>query len=62
MGTVEWLDLASGAEMWAEAVERAVAKGRADRQTVVGAIEAGGFDSKQFAEKICRLYDKCVND
>ena len=62
VGTVEWLDLASGAEAWADAVERAVAKGRADRQTVVGAIEAGGFDSKQFAEKICRLYDKCVND
>lgn len=62
VGTVEWLDLASGAEAWADAVERAVVKGRADRQTVVGAIEAGGFDSKQFAEKICRLYDKCVND
>lgn len=61
IGTVEWLKLESGAEVWTDAVERAVLKRRADRQTVVEAIERGGFDSELFAKKICRLYEKCVN-
>ena len=61
MGAVEWLRLDAGAEAWSDALERAVARGRADRKTVVRAIEAGGFDSRMFAEKICALYEKSVN-
>lgn len=61
IGTVEWLKLDSGAEAWADALERAVVRGRADRQTVVDAVEAGGFDSKAFAQRVCDLYEKSVN-
>lgn len=61
IGIVEWLKLEDGAEAWADALERAVSKGRADRQTVIGAVEKGGFDSRMFAEKICTLYEKDVN-
>ncbi len=60
-GTVEWLRLESGAEIWADALARAISRGHADRQTVVRAIEAGGFDAKAFAGKICDLYEKGMN-
>ncbi|MDR9825498.1 glycosyltransferase, partial [Vibrio sp. FNV 38] len=56
IGTVDWLDLDEGVSVWADAVERATEKGRANKKDVVAAIEKGGFDSKMFAEKICKLY------
>lgn len=59
--TVEWLKLEDGADAWADALERAVAKSRAERQTVIRAVEVGGFDSRMFAQKICDLYEKSVN-
>ena len=61
IGTVEWLKLEDGAQAWADAVERAIEKGRAEKAAVVAAIEAGGFDSRMFAKKICELYEKSVN-
>lgn len=60
LGIVEWLDLESGAVAWADAVERAVQKARAERAEVVRAIQKGGFDSRAFANKICDLYEKSV--
>ena len=59
--TVEWLKLEDGTDAWADALERAVSKGRAGRQTVIRAVEAGGFDSRMFAQKICVLYEKSVS-
>ena len=61
IGAVEWMKLQAGPEAWADALERAVSKGRAKRQTVINAIEAGGFDSQLFAERLCSLYEKSVN-
>ncbi len=61
IGTVEWLRLDAGAEAWADALERAVFKGRSERGTVVKAIETGGFDSGEFAKRTCSLYEKSVN-
>lgn len=60
IGTVDWLDLEDGVGVWADAVERAVLKGRARKQDVVDAIEKGGFDSRIFAEKICCLYEESM--
>lgn len=56
LGTVDWLNLNDGASAWADAIERAVKKGRAKKSVVVDAIEKYGFDSKVFANKICNLY------
>lgn len=61
IGTVEWLNLEDGVTVWADAVERAVQKGRAEKADVVQAIEKGGFDSREFAKKICNLYEKSMN-
>ena len=61
IGTLEWLQLESGAAAWADAVERAVQKARAEKTKVVKAIQKGGFDSCVFAEKICELYVESVN-
>ena len=61
IGTLEWLPLECGAAIWADAVERAVQKARADRSEVVRAIEECGFDSRAFAHIVCSLYEKSVD-
>ena len=61
IGEVEWLDLEDGVSVWADAVERAVNKERADKAEVVRAIDENGFDSRVFAQKLCDLYEKSVN-
>ncbi len=60
LGTVNWLQLADGVSVWADAVEKAVQLGRAEKTTVVQAIEKGGFDSRVFAKKLCALYTEAV--
>ena len=60
IGMVDWLNLEDGVSAWADAVERAIIKGRADKADVVRAIEVNGFDSKVFARTICDLYQKSV--
>lgn len=61
LGTVDWLQLEDGVSAWADAVERAVEKGRAKKTDVMSAIEKGGFDSRVFARKICELYEESMN-
>ena len=61
IGMVDWLDLEEGVSVWADAVERAVEKGRAEKSDVVRVIEENGFDSKVFAKRMCDLYEKSVN-
>ena len=61
LGTVDWLQLEDSVIVWADTVERAVEKGRADKADVVSAIEKGGFDSRVFAKKICELYEESMN-
>ena len=58
---VNWLKLEDSASVWADAVEKAIGQGRAEKEDVVRAIEKGGFDSRVFAKKICDLYEKSVN-
>lgn len=60
LGTVSWLQLEDGVSVWADAVERAVQQGRAEKAAVVQAIEKGGFDSRVFAKRICSLYTEAV--
>ena len=60
IGTVEWLKLEDGAVAWADAVERAIKKGRADKTLVEQAIVKGGFDSRVFAKKLCNLYEESM--
>ncbi len=61
IGTVEWVKLENGVEVWANALERAASRKRVSRETVIDAVKAGGFDSRAFANTICRLYEKSVN-
>lgn len=57
IGTVQWLKLENSAAEWADAIEKAIAQGRAGKADVVNAIEAYGFDSRVFAKKLCELYE-----
>ncbi len=61
LGTVEWLNLDDGVSAWADALERAVEKGRAQKAEVAGAIDRFGFDSKVFAKEICTLYEESMS-
>ena len=60
LGTVNWLQLEDGVSVWADAMERAVQQDRAEKATVIQAIENGGFDSRVFAKKICELYEESL--
>ena len=60
IGTVNWLQLEDSVSAWADAVEKAVRQGRAEKAAVVQAIEKGGFDSRVFAEKLCELYEESM--
>ncbi len=56
IGLVQWLGLSEGAKVWADCIEKAVNKPRAQKEHVENAIRRKGFDSKIFAEKMCGLY------
>ena len=60
IGTVNWLQLEDSVSVWADAVEQAVRQGRAEKAAVVHAIEKGGFNSRVFAKKLCKLYEESM--
>lgn len=60
IGYVQWLSLKQSAAEWADAVEKAVAAPRADKTAVERAIQKNGFDSRVFAERLCRLYENAM--
>lgn len=61
LGTVQWLQLEDNVSKWADAVERAVEKGRVKKADVVAAVEKGGFDSRVFSKKLCQLYESAMS-
>lgn len=56
--TVTWLSLEAGAQVWADALVKAINKGKASKSDVAEAISKKRFDSKMFAETLCELYEK----
>lgn len=61
IGYVQWLTLEHDAAAWADAVEKAVVMPRAEKSTVVEAVERNGFDSRFFAKRLCTLYEAAMN-
>jgi glycosyltransferase EpsF len=57
IGTLTWLPIDADAARWADAIEKAVTVGRASRTAVAEAVDRGGFDSRCFAGRLCRLYE-----
>lgn len=60
IGTISWLAPEASAADWADAIEAAAASGRADKACVIRAVEEKGFDSHQFADRLCRLYADAI--
>ena len=60
IGSVKWLSLDRGAAAWADELEKAVNRPRAGKAEVERAIQEKGFDSRQFAQRICRLYESAT--
>ncbi len=62
IGTLTWLSPEADAAAWADAIESAVRRERADREAVVQAVESRGFDSDSFARRLCGLYTEAMED
>lgn len=62
IGGIEWVKLSENADFWAEAVERAVNKSRAQKRDVVNAVKRKGFESSAFSDKIFDLYKKSCKE
>lgn len=62
IGKVQWLPLDGDAIHWADALEAAIASGRAEKEDVVRVVQEKRFDSKMFAQTLCELYKKAVEE
>ena len=61
IGNLQWLPLDGDAARWADAIEAAIAQGRAPKDHVVRVVKDKRFDSKMFAETLCHLYQNALN-
>ena len=61
IGKLQWLPLDGDAARWADAIEAAIAQGRAPKDHVVRVVKDKRFDSKMFAETLCDLYQNALN-
>lgn len=61
IGKLQWLPLDGDAARWADAIEAAIAQGRALKDHVVRVVKDKRFDSKMFAETLCDLYQNALN-
>lgn len=55
---VQWLKLEDDIGTWVNAIENAVAKEKVAKETVKAAISRTGFDSADFAQRLCGFYGK----
>ena len=58
IGKVQWLPLDGDPVRWADALERAIALGRAEKELVVQAVKEKRFDAKMFAQTLCSVYQE----
>ena len=58
IGTVVWLPLNSGVQIWTDTLEVVAKNGRAPKSVVEKAIQKKNFDSKMFAKMLCELYEE----
>lgn len=61
IGKLQWLPLDGDAARWADAIEAAIAQGRAPKDHVVRVVKDKRFDSKMFAKTLCDLYQNALN-
>lgn len=62
LGRMEWLPLSDNIGIWADAVERAIAAERPEKKDVERVIQEKRFDSRCFAQILCRLYEETVRN
>lgn len=62
LGKVQWMPPEASAQAWADAIEQAVASGRAPKEAVAAVVNEKRFDSKMFAQTLCDLYEEAVRN
>ena len=62
IGKVQWLSLEENAAAWADAIEQAIASGRASKADVVRVVNEKRFDSRMFAQTLCELYENASQE
>ena len=60
LNKVQWLSLDNSVSEWADAIEQAIASGRADKERVAGVVKEKRFDSRMFAQTLCQLYEEAI--
>lgn len=58
LGKVQWRSLDETPAEWADAIEKAIASGRAEKDQVVRVVREKRFDSRMFAQTLCDLYEE----
>ena len=58
IGTVVWLSLDDAPIQWANAIRAAAKRNRPTKAKVVTAVQKKKFDSKMFADTLCKLYQQ----
>lgn len=61
LGKVNWMQLQDSAPHWADAIEAAVASGRARKEDIVRVVTEKRFDSRMFAQTLCELYEQSIS-
>lgn len=61
IGKLQWLPLDGDAGRWADALESAIAFGRAKKEDIVRVVREKRFDAKMFAQTLCEVYEKGTN-
>lgn len=60
IGKLQWLPLDGNASAWADALEKAIASGRAEKEQVVRVVHEKRFDSRMFAQTLCEEYECAI--
>lgn len=56
--SVSWIPVGESVSSWVDVIEKAVLEGKSDKSKVIAAIKKYGFDSKDFADRLCYYYQK----
>lgn len=59
---IQWLKLDGNASAWADAIEKAIVSGRAEKEQVVQKVNEKRFDSRMFARTLCELYEESCSE
>lgn len=59
---IQWISLDEEVDVWVNGILDAIHRGKSNKEDVINAINEKGFDSKEFTNKICKVYSDRINE